>query len=73
MKQCLKTIKLVATIFVSAKTNEMRLNNLILLIAISYTLSSFEGEKIKNKGLQEYISRTNKKSRKERRHKCLIV
>ncbi|MDE5081303.1 MAG: hypothetical protein O4859_08315 [Trichodesmium sp. St18_bin1] len=73
LKQCLKTIKLVVTILVSAKANETRLNNLILLIAISYTLSSFEGEKIKNKGLQEYISRTNEKSRKERRHKCLIV
>ena len=33
----LKTIKLVVTILVSAKANEIRLNNLILLIAISYT------------------------------------
>ena len=30
----LKTIKLVVTILVSAKANEKRLNNLILLIAI---------------------------------------
>ena len=37
----------------------MRLNNLILLIAISYTLSSFEVQKIKNKGVQEYISVLN--------------
>ncbi len=43
----------------SAKANETRLNNLILLIAISYTLSSFQGQKIKNKGVQKYISRTN--------------
>ena len=41
LKQCLKTIKLVVTILVSAKANETRLNNLILLIAISYTISSF--------------------------------
>ena len=40
LKQCLKTIKLVVTILVSAKANETRLNNLILLIAISYTLNS---------------------------------
>ena len=39
LKQCLKTIKLVVTILVSAKSNETRLNNLILLIAISYTIS----------------------------------
>ncbi|MGD1701904.1 transposase [Dapis sp. BLCC M229] len=46
----------------SAKANETRLNNLILLIAISYTLSSFQGQKIKNKGVQKYISRTNEKA-----------
>ena len=57
----------------SAKANETRLNNLILLIAISYTLNSFQDQKIKKKGVQKYISRTNEKSRKERRHKCLIV
>ena len=33
----------------SAKANETRLNHLILLIAISYTLNSFEGQKNKNK------------------------
>ena len=41
LKQCLKTIKLVVTILVSAKANETGLNNLILLTAISYTISSF--------------------------------
>ena len=55
------------TILVSAKANETRLNNLILLIAISYTISSFQFQKNKNKGVQEYISRTNEKGRKERR------
>ncbi|MEM1172907.1 MAG: IS4 family transposase, partial [Cyanobacteria bacterium P01_H01_bin.35] len=57
----------------SAKANETRLNNLILLIAISYTISSFQGQKIKNKGIQEYISRTNEKGRKERRHSSFCV
>ena len=57
----------------SAKANETRLNNLILLIAISYTISSFQGQKIKNKGVQKYISRTNEKSRKERRHSSFFV
>ena len=49
-----------------AKANETRLNNLILLIAISHTISSFKGQKIKNQGLQKYISRTNEKGRIER-------
>ena len=73
MKQCLKTIKPVVTILASAKANETRLNNLILLIAISYTISSFQVQKIKNKGVQEYISRTNEKVRKERRHSSFFV
>ena len=55
------------TILVSAKANETRLNNLILLIAISYTISYFQVQKVKNKGVQEYISRTHEKGRKERR------
>ena len=36
----------------SAKVNETRLNNLILLIAISYTISYFKVQKVKNKGLK---------------------
>ena len=64
------------TILVSAKANETRLNNLILLIAILYTISSFQVQKIKNKEVQEYISRTNEKGRKERRKSsffCRII
>ena len=57
----------------SAKANEIRLNNLILLIAISYTISSFKVQKVKNKGVQEYISRTNEKGRKEKRHSSFFV
>jgi hypothetical protein len=57
----------------SAKANEIRLNNLILLIAISYTISSFQVQRVKNKGVQEYIARTNEKGRKERRHSSLFV
>ena len=56
------------TILVSAKANETRLNNLILLIAISYTISLFKVQKIKIKGVQEYISITNEKGRKKRIH-----
>ena len=76
MKQCLKTIKLVVTILVSSKDNETILNNLILLIDISYTISLFKFQKIKIKGVQEYISRTNEKGRKERIHSsffCRII
>ena len=61
------------TILVSAKANEIRLNNLILLIAISYTISSFQIQKVKNKGVQEYILRTNEKGRKERKRSSFFV
>ena len=36
----------------SAKANKMRLSNLILLIAISCIISSFQVQKNKNKGVQ---------------------
>ncbi|NET46896.1 IS4 family transposase [Okeania sp. SIO2B3] len=55
------------------KANETRLNNLILLIAISYTISSFKGQKIKNQGIQKYISITNEKGRIERRHSSFLL
>ena len=63
MKQCLKTIKLVVTIIVSAKANETRLNNLILLIAISYTISSFQVQtkKLKTKGFNNIYQELMKK------------
>ena len=65
LKQCFKTIKLVVTILVSAKANEIRLNNLILLRAISYTISSFQVQKVKKKGFkniyQELMKRLEKK------------
>ncbi len=63
MKQCLKTIKLVVTILVPAKANEMRLNNLILLIAISYTISSFQVQtkKLKTKGFKNIYQELMKK------------
>ena len=49
------------------------MNNLILLIAISYTISYFQVQKVKNKGVQEYILRTNEKGRKERIHSSFFV
>ena len=45
----------------SAKANETRLNNLILLIAISYTLNSFEGQKLKIKGFKSIYQELIKK------------
>ena len=69
MKQCLKTIKLVVTILVpaKAKANEMRLNNLILLIAISYTSSSFQVQtkKLKTKGFKNIYQELMKKAEKK--------
>ena len=51
-----------------SKANTQRLTNLILLIALAYTLSSFKGQKIKNQGYQKYLSRLTEKGRMVRRH-----
>ena len=36
-------------------------------------MKNYSNPKIKNKGVQEYISRTNEKGRKERRHSSFFV
>ena len=58
-------MKLVVTILVSAKANETRLNNLILLIAILYTISSFKFKKIKIKGFKNIYQELMKKVEKK--------
>ena len=51
-----------------SKASIRRLTNLILLIAIAYTLSALKGKSIKNRGYQKYISRLTESKRQERRH-----
>ena len=50
------------------KASTHRLNNLILLIAIAYTMSALKGKLIKNLGFEKYISRLKEAKRKSRRH-----
>ena len=50
------------------KASTHRLNNLILLIAIAYTMSALKGKLIKNLGFQKYISRLKEAKRQSRRH-----
>jgi hypothetical protein len=47
---------------------ELRLNTLLLLIAIAYTTAIIQGAEIKQKGVQEYICRLKETGRSERRH-----
>ncbi len=51
-----------------SKANKKRLTNLILLIALSYTMLALRGKYFKNKGLQKYISRLKEQKRSIRRH-----
>jgi hypothetical protein len=51
-----------------SKGNQVRLTNLILLIAIAYTGSVLKGKIIKNKGYQKYIARLTESKRKDKRH-----
>ncbi|MFB2768307.1 hypothetical protein ACE1AT_03290 [Pelatocladus sp. BLCC-F211] len=51
-----------------SKANTHRLTNLILLIAIAYTISTLKGKLIKQSGFQKYISRLNEVKRRSRRH-----
>ncbi|MGF1488330.1 MAG: IS4 family transposase [Prochloraceae cyanobacterium] len=51
-----------------SKANKKRLTNLILLIALSYTMLALRGKNLKNKGLQKYIARLKENKRTTRRH-----
>ena len=51
-----------------SQANTQRLTNLVLLIAIAYTLSSQQGKIIKKSGYQKYICRLKEFGRKDRRH-----
>ncbi|WP_202220517.1 hypothetical protein [Okeania sp. KiyG1] len=45
----------------AAKANQTRLNNLILLIAISYTINSFQGQKSRIKVFKNIYQESMKK------------
>lgn len=51
-----------------SKASNKRLKNLILLIAIAYTISALKGKLIKHLGFQKYISRLKEVKRQSRRH-----
>ncbi len=51
-----------------SKASTRRLKNLILLIAIAYTISALKGKLIKHLGFQKYISRLKEVKRQSRRH-----
>ena len=53
---------------VGSKANVLRLTNLILLIAISYTSACLKGKSFKNQGHQKYITRLTEAKRQYRRH-----
>ncbi len=51
-----------------SQANTQRLTNLILLIAIAYTASFYQGKLIKKSGYQNYICRLKEPKRKYKRH-----
>lgn len=50
-----------------------RLISLILLISFAYMNATLQGQKIKSKGVQKYISRVKENGRVERRHSSFYI
>lgn len=50
-----------------------RFISLVLLITIAYTSATIQGQKIKRKGIQNYVARVKEYSRLERRHSSFYV
>jgi Transposase DDE domain len=50
-----------------------RFISLVLLISIAYTATTIQGQEIKRKGIQKYVSRVKEYGRTERRHSSFYV
>ena len=55
------------------RVNERRLISLILLICLSYSLSTFIGQSIKTKGVAKYVFRPTEPKRSYRRHSNFAI
>lgn len=55
------------------RVNNRRLISLILLICLSYSLSTFTGQNIKSKGVAKYVSRPTEQKRSYRRHSSFAI
>jgi hypothetical protein len=55
------------------RVNDRRLISLILLICLSYSLSTLAGQNIKSKGVAKYVSRPTELKRSYRRHSSFAV
>ncbi len=52
----------------NTRVSARRLISIILLICLSYSLSTFVGQSIKSKGVAKYVSRPTEPKRTNRRH-----
>jgi hypothetical protein len=55
------------------KVSGERLISLILIIAFAYSLATFKGQSIKEKGIQKYVGRVKEYGRIERRHSSFYI
>lgn len=55
------------------KVSGERLITLILIIAFAYSLATFKGQNIKQKGVQKYVCRVKEYGRSKRRHSSFYI
>ena len=73
LKRCLRTAKQAVIISEKSHANELRLKNLILVIAIAYTCAVIQGQRLKLGGVHKYIGRLTECRRSERRHSSFWI
>lgn len=57
----------------NTRVSDRRLRSIILLICLSYSLSTFVGQSIKSKGVAKYVSRPTEPKRTYRRHSSFSI
>lgn len=55
------------------RVNNSRLMSIILLICLAYSCATFNGEKIKSKGVAKYVTRPTETKRSYRRHSSFFI
>jgi len=63
----------VVTTSEKSHANNERLQKLILLIALAYSSAILQGQKIKHRGIQKYVSRLTEPQRSQRRHSSFWI
>ena len=73
LKKCARDFKKGGYNLEGTKATGQRLISLLILISVAYTVSTFSGQRIKHKGIQQYVGRVKEAKRIFPRHSDFYI